>query len=94
MLYIFLDPEAYSAREEARLAAVRKLQEEYNRDAVKMQEVMKQKEEKKREQFLEKHGIKESGSKLNEDYNPLVGSGGSNYRAARRSTCPGGSCNR
>lgn len=35
------NPEIFAAREEARLAKIQKLQEEYNQQAIKMQEVMK-----------------------------------------------------
>lgn len=86
----FSDSDLYSAREAARLAAIQKLQESYNEQALKMKKMAEEKEERKRQEFIQKNSTI-GGRKLNEDYNPLMGKGGPTYRAPRP-TCPGGSC--
>lgn len=78
----------------AREEALKKVQEQYNIDAERYVLKQKEKEAKKREEYLARHDGKGGGSKLGKsEYNPLMGdSSGSTFKPKKKSACSGGGC--
>ncbi|GFQ64787.1 uncharacterized protein TNCT_85201 [Trichonephila clavata] len=94
------DPSRIIARDEAMARARQKMQEEHDRLAQEHEEKMKEKERQKREEKLAAmeslaHGKPKpsnNSSSLRQEYNPLMGTGGSSscYRPPRRGASGGG----
>ncbi|XP_060525949.1 selenoprotein S-like [Cylas formicarius] len=93
----------YAARISAQQKHAQKLQEQYDQQAKEYQEKMQIREDKKRQEALDKLEGGSSGRRLGgkqearprtlrPDYNPLMGPGGSNYRPPKRGKCGGGGC--
>lgn len=91
------------SRLSAQLSHVEKLQEMYNKDALEHKKKLEERQERKRQELLDKFpdsgrklgtsDDKNKKSSLKPDYNPLMGnSGGSSYRPPKRSACGGGGC--
>ncbi|EEB10832.1 Selenoprotein S, putative [Pediculus humanus corporis] len=85
------EPDNCFELDEARMKAVRKLQDEYNKQACIKQKSFQEKEEKKRQESYSRLGL-QGGRKLNDSYFPLSdSSSSSNYvPTTRRKGCPGG----
>ncbi|KAK6619897.1 hypothetical protein RUM43_012039 [Polyplax serrata] len=83
------DPEVLAVREEARMSAIKRLQEQYDKQAEKAQETVKEKEEKKRQEMISRLNL-QGGRKLSDNYYPLAGNSSRGYIAPQRKTgCPG-----
>ncbi|GLV38030.1 hypothetical protein CBL_07828 [Carabus blaptoides fortunei] len=99
------NPDVFSARLSAMEAARQMMQENLNKQAEEYKIKQQQKEEQKRQEWLDRQvGANITGHKLGRsenpegkksfkpEYNPLMGGSGSNYRAPKRSACSGGGC--
>ncbi|KAK4881672.1 hypothetical protein RN001_004991 [Aquatica leii] len=97
--YYHKNPDLLTERLTAREQYAQKLQEKYTNEAKVYQEKMEQKENKKKQEWLERHlsGGHRLGSSnensLRPDYNPLMGDTSSRtYKAQRKTPCSGGGC--
>ncbi|KAJ3662861.1 hypothetical protein Zmor_007196 [Zophobas morio] len=102
------NPDVFAAHVNAQQQWAEKMQAKYDREAEEHQRKMKEREERKRQELVEKYGSSQGGHVLGgsggskkddkpttfkQDYNPLMGPGGSSsYRAPKRSACGGGGC--